>query len=65
MRKIKQFYYFYHISCGTFSWRLFCDCQHCFEKGTPQGKQLPAHHTKNGFHNIYDNTEHGLADYLR
>jgi N-acyl-phosphatidylethanolamine-hydrolysing phospholipase D len=35
------------------------------EEGALQGKQQPAHHTKNGFRNIYDNTEHGLADYLR
>jgi len=35
------------------------------EEGTPQGKQPPAHHTKNGFRNIYQNTEQGLADYLR
>ncbi|MGD0169420.1 MAG: hypothetical protein ABSE54_06850, partial [Smithella sp.] len=35
------------------------------EKGTPQGLLPPAHHTKNGFRNIYDYTEHGLGDYLR
>ena len=34
-------------------------------EGTPQGLLPPAHHLKNGFRNIYDNTEHGLADYLR
>jgi L-ascorbate metabolism protein UlaG (beta-lactamase superfamily) len=35
------------------------------QKGTPQGLLPPAHHMKNGFRNIYYNTEPGLADYLR
>jgi N-acyl-phosphatidylethanolamine-hydrolysing phospholipase D len=35
------------------------------EEGAPQGKLTPAHHTINGFRNIYDNPEHGFADFLR
>ena len=37
------------------------------EEGAPQGKhpQPPAHHTINGFRNIYNNPESGFADFLR
>lgn len=36
------------------------------DKEEPQVKQEPAHHTINGFQNIYHNPEHhGFADYLR
>ena len=35
------------------------------EEEAQQEKQTPAHHTKNGFRNIYQNTDQGLADYLR
>jgi N-acyl-phosphatidylethanolamine-hydrolysing phospholipase D len=31
----------------------------------PKGKQTPAHHTTNGFQNIYHYPEHGFADFLR
>ena len=33
-------------------------------EGTPQEKQRTAHHTINGFRNIYDHPEHGFADFL-
>ena len=33
-------------------------------EGMPQGKQPPAHHSINGFRNIYDNPERGFADFL-
>jgi N-acyl-phosphatidylethanolamine-hydrolysing phospholipase D len=33
-------------------------------EGTPQDKQLPAHHTINGFRNIYDHPERGFTDFL-
>ncbi len=34
------------------------------EEGKQQEKQPPAHHTKNGFRNIYDHPEHGFSDFL-
>jgi len=35
------------------------------EERPPQGKLAPAHHTKNGFQNIYHHPESGFADFLR
>ena len=32
---------------------------------TPPGKQTPAHHTADGFRNIYQYPEHGFASFLR
>ena len=65
MRTIKQF----SILIIFMAALLFGGCSTTgntvVEKGMPQGLLPPAHHTKNGFRNIYDNTEHGLADYLR
>ena len=65
MRKIKQFSIFIIFFAALLVGGCSTTGNTVVEKGTPQGLLPPAHHTKNGFRNIYDNTEHGLADYLR
>ena len=65
MRKIKQFSIFIIflaallVGCGSMTVNAVV------EEGTPQGKHPPAHHTMNGFQNIYHYPEHGFADFLR
>jgi len=63
MRKIEQFSIFIIVIAALLIGGCSTTGNTVVEKGKPQG--APAHHTKDGFRNIYDNTEHGLADYLR
>ena len=65
MRKIKQFNIFFIFLAAFLVGGCFMTGNTVVEEGTPQGKQQPAHHTINGFRNVYQNTEHGLAYYLR
>jgi N-acyl-phosphatidylethanolamine-hydrolysing phospholipase D len=65
MRKIKQasiliiFLAALLVGCGSMAVNAVV------EEGTPQGKNPPAHHTINGFRNIYHYPEHGFASFLR
>jgi N-acyl-phosphatidylethanolamine-hydrolysing phospholipase D len=65
MKKIKQFSIFIIFLSALLVGGSSLAVNTVVEKGTPQGLLPPAHHTKNGFRNIYYNTEPGLADYLR
>jgi L-ascorbate metabolism protein UlaG (beta-lactamase superfamily) len=66
MKSIKQLFVF-----GTFLTALsVVGCSTTVstvvEEGAPQGKQPPAHHTIDGFQNIYHNPEHhGFANFMR
>jgi L-ascorbate metabolism protein UlaG (beta-lactamase superfamily) len=65
MRKIEQFSIFVIFMAALLIGGCSTTGNTVVRMGTPQGVQQPAHHTKNGFRNIYYNTEPGLADYLR
>ena len=65
MRKIKQFRIFIIFLAALLVSSCSTTVGTVVEEGAPQVKQQPAHHTKNGFRNIYDKPEHGLANFLR
>ncbi len=65
MRKIKQFSFFTLFLAALLVGGGSMTVNAVVGEGTPQGKQLPAHHTANGFRNIYDYPEHGFASFLR
>lgn len=65
MRRIKQFSIFIIFLAALLVGGCSTTVSTVVEEGAPQVKQQPAHHTKNGFRNIYDKPEHGLANFLR
>jgi N-acyl-phosphatidylethanolamine-hydrolysing phospholipase D len=65
MRTIKQFSILIIFMAALLIGACSTTGNTVIEKETSQGLLPPAHHTKNGFRNIYYNTEPGLADYLR
>jgi len=65
MRKIKQVSVFIIFLAALLVGGCSMTGNTVVEEGAPQGKLTPAHHTINGFRNIYDNPEHGFADFLR
>ena len=65
MRKIKQFSFFTLFLAALLLGDGSMTVNAVPEEETPQGKPAPAHHTTNGFRNIYDHPEHGFANFLR
>ncbi|MGB5216892.1 MAG: MBL fold metallo-hydrolase [Smithella sp.] len=65
MRRIKQFNIYFIFLAALVVGGGSLTVNAVVAEGLPQEKQPPAHHTINGFRNIYHNTENGLADYLR
>src|SRR5664279_2540056 len=65
MRKIKQLRIFIIFLAALLVGGCSMTGNTVVEEGAPQGKHPPAHHTIDGFRNIYDNPEHGFADFLR
>lgn len=65
MRKIKQFSFFTLFFAALLVGGGSMTVNAVVGEGTPQGKQLPVHHTINGFQNIYNYPEHGFASFLR
>jgi L-ascorbate metabolism protein UlaG (beta-lactamase superfamily) len=65
MRKIKQFSIFIIFLAALLVGGGSMIVNAVVEEGAPQGKPTPAHHTMNGFRNVYNNPEHGFMDFLR
>ncbi|MDP2855060.1 MAG: MBL fold metallo-hydrolase [Smithellaceae bacterium] len=65
MRKIKRFSFFTLFLAALLVGDGSMTVNAVHEEGTTQGKQQLAHHTTNGFRNIYDYPEHGFASFLR
>jgi N-acyl-phosphatidylethanolamine-hydrolysing phospholipase D len=64
MRKIKQLSIFIIFLAALLVSGGFMTVNAAHEEGTTQGTPTPAHHTPNGFRNIYDYPEHGFGDFL-
>jgi L-ascorbate metabolism protein UlaG (beta-lactamase superfamily) len=66
MKKIKQFSIFFIFLAALIVGGCFMAGNTVVEEGKPQGLLPPAHHTINGFQNIYHIPEHhGFVDFLR
>ena len=65
MRRTKPFLIFIILLAALFAGGASMTVSAVVGEATPPGKQPPAHHTTNGFRNIYDYPEHGFASFLR
>jgi N-acyl-phosphatidylethanolamine-hydrolysing phospholipase D len=65
MRKKRHLLIFIIFLAALFAGSVLMTAYAVVEKETPPVKHPPAHHTKNGFRNIYDEPERGLASFLR
>lgn len=59
MRRIKQLVIFIIFLAALLVGGCSTTVSTVVDQGAPQVKQQPAHHTKNGFRNIYDKPKHG------
>ncbi len=64
MRKVKQHFIFILFLAALLVFDSMA-VNAAREEGTPQGLRTPAHHTLDGFRNIYQYPEHGFASFLR
>ena len=65
MGKIRHLHIFIILLAALFIGIGFMTAYAVAEEETPEGKHPPAHHTMNGFRNVYQNPEHGLGSLLR